>query len=173
MIDSIPKLIQQAHSLAKEKGWWDDERLPAELVCLFHSEISEAFEEYRMGKMATYYTETPQGCKPEGFWVEIADLCIRIGDLMGRMGWVQKRNFARLPRHFQSSQFLFSLHRQVADLIEDGNWNFRGNTRDRLTRILETCLLIAERHDVELWEIIDLKHQYNETRPYRHGGKRA
>lgn len=38
---------------------------------------------------------------------------------------------------------------------------------DALIRILE----LAGAMDVDLEHIIELKHQYNKTRPYRHGGK--
>ena len=40
---------------------------------------------------------------------------------------------------------------------------------DAVIRILDFC----EHHKVDLEHLIALKHQYNKTRPYRHGGKKA
>ncbi len=38
---------KEIHALAREKGWWDEERPIPELLCLIHSEVSEALEAYR------------------------------------------------------------------------------------------------------------------------------
>lgn len=40
---------------------------------------------------------------------------------------------------------------------------------DVVIRIMDTC----EANGWDLEECIRLKHEYNQTRPYRHGGKRA
>jgi len=40
---------------------------------------------------------------------------------------------------------------------------------DCVIRILDTC----EAYGIDLEEVIMLKHRYNVTRPYRHGGKKA
>ena len=38
---------EEVHNTAIDKGWWDFERPVPELLCLLHSEISEALESYR------------------------------------------------------------------------------------------------------------------------------
>ncbi len=107
---SIRSWTKDIHANAVAHGWWDDpERNLPELLCLIHSEISEALEAYRDGEIDTVVHDNG---KPEGFWVEIADAVIRAMDLAGRF-------------------------------------------------------------DVDLEHIIALKHEYNKSRPFRHGGKRA
>lgn len=76
-----------AHALAVEKGWYQDggRNIP-EALCLIHSEISEALEEYRSGECTLTGYQLRIGGKPEGFAVEIADAVIRIADLCGHLG---------------------------------------------------------------------------------------
>lgn len=68
---------KEVHDCALEKGWWDNDRPIPELLCLLHSEISEALESYR--------NNTPEGekhCLSE----ELADLVIRVWDMCGALG---------------------------------------------------------------------------------------
>lgn len=109
----LKDLADAVHNWAKGKGWWDPEQSKTfmEQCTLFHSEISEAVEEWRHGHDPTeiYYAEDG---KPEGIPVELADCLIRILDTSARYG-------------------------------------------------------------IPLEQALAEKMAYNETRPYRHGGKRA
>jgi len=70
MFDIItPKEI---HQCAVDKGWWEEYRPVPELLCLLHSEVSEALEAYR-----NYIPEGEKGCLSE----ELADVVIRIWDM--------------------------------------------------------------------------------------------
>lgn len=64
-------LIGECHSIARSKGWWEDERNDGELIALMHSELSEALEAMRA-----------RGSK-DNIAEELADCCIRIFDFCG------------------------------------------------------------------------------------------
>ena len=117
MLDSeFNALIKQAHKTALEHGWWEEGpgvqvKTFGDYVSLGHTELSEAYEEYRKGYRITeiYYNEDKPD-KPEGIPIEIADEFIRWFDFCGHMG-------------------------------------------------------------IDLLHAILLKMEFNEGRPYRHGGK--
>ena len=105
---TIEEMQKQVHALAKEKGWWptyrengpkevidlDKVNIPEKLM-LMVSELGEALEEYRKGNVDTWFsvdtdplaTETQINNtidkKPEGMWIELADVIIRLLDLAG------------------------------------------------------------------------------------------
>ena len=161
-------LVRVAHGMAVEKGWWDDgiaNRPLEDIVNNFHAEVSEAWEEYRAKRMATWYAD-PQAVlsgtlpKPEGFFVELADLLIRIADAAGahRID-VGEVCFTGPGFRMAANKTILMLH----DLI--AKWKFED--------LIDECLSFAAYNDHDLWATIREKLSYNATRPYRHGGKRA
>lgn len=120
---ALLQLIDDSHARAVRKGWWSGQQDPGgrvepvlveptipEKLALIHSEVSEMLEAYRDGQMATVVSDG----KPEGFWVEAADVLIRLADLAGAMG-----------------------------------------------------------AGPELARAVELKAEFNESRPHRHGGKKC
>ena len=70
----IQDFIHVCHTIAREKGWWENERNEGELIALMHSELSEALEAMRN-----------HGTK-DAIAEELADCCIRIFDYCGARG---------------------------------------------------------------------------------------
>jgi NTP pyrophosphatase (non-canonical NTP hydrolase) len=80
----IRKGIRVCHGAAEEAGWYVDpktgeplDRNIGEMLCLMHSEISEAMEGYRKNLNDTHLPTYPM------ITVELADLLIRAFDLAG------------------------------------------------------------------------------------------
>ncbi len=159
-------LVRVAHGMALEKGWWDDgiaARPLEDIVNNFHAEVSEAWEEYRAGRMNTWYSSfqaVAEGWipKPEGFYVELADLLIRIADAAGAHRIECDEPVSQPVFHTISKNVLF-LHGAIDQF--------------RFWTVASDCFGIAQANNHDLWATIREKLSYNATRPYRHGGKRA
>ena len=66
---NIREMQKKIHKNAINHGWWETERPIPELLCLIHSEVSEALEAYRNGDM-------------QNFSEELADIVIRVFDAL-------------------------------------------------------------------------------------------
>ena len=80
----INDLETASYENARDHGWHDSTRTIGDLICLMHSELSEALEEHRNGRSPSevYFNDTKPN-KPEGIPVELADCIIRIFDFCG------------------------------------------------------------------------------------------
>ena len=65
---TISNWCSDIHLNARNHGWWETERNIPELLCLVHSEVSEALEAYR-------------NSDDKNFCEELADIVIRVFDM--------------------------------------------------------------------------------------------
>jgi hypothetical protein len=88
MKEQINNLVDLCYKRSHEAGWHTDletgklkDRNRAEMICLIHSELSEAMEGERKGLMDDHLPHRPMA------EVEMADAVIRIADYCGRWGY--------------------------------------------------------------------------------------
>lgn len=84
MRKTINELCREAYRNAVDKGWYEEPRSFGDKIALMHSELSEALEDYRNGRLIgeVYF----EGTKPCGIPIELADVIIRIFDTCGYYG---------------------------------------------------------------------------------------
>lgn len=142
---ALNELTAEIHANAKAHGWWDEPRSFGEIVALCHAELSEALEEYRDGRPMMYYNcASEQDCH--------ANCCGVCGEAepVKRFGKVSTALIA--PLCVECDRKPEGIATEMADCI---------------IRILDWCGQMG----VDIGEVIRIKHEYNKTRPYRHGGK--
>jgi NTP pyrophosphatase (non-canonical NTP hydrolase) len=82
LANSLNVLAEEVHQIAKDHGWWEQERNDGELIALMHSELSEALEALRHGNPCSKHIPEFSGAHEE-----FADCIIRILDMAHARGW--------------------------------------------------------------------------------------
>lgn len=171
------------HNLAVEKGWFDGKkRSDDEMTQLIASEICEATEEVRNSK-PDVYANLPASCttqdltqiqeeklKPEGEAVEIADAFIRLLDY----GISENVDINAITENYflQNSENLTTVETfREKSPLESHLQLLRSLISGHPSQFLLEMENYFEARGWDLERIVALKHGYNQTRPYRHGGK--
>lgn len=203
-IKALNEMIPEIHENAIEHGWWEGGRDTAEIYALFHSELSEALEEYRNNKPYLYceahgsdwcqicYGDTCEispeiDClkcfalreesdmvphKPEGTIVELADVVIRIMDYLGESKstffvsetWKGEYDFIKLVSWSHAE-----LSRAFMSNMKNGNFLVEIGFLSEVVSWIGNYALVS---GYDLVDIVKIKHNYNKTRSYKHGGKK-
>ena len=170
----IQELIDDIHKNAVEHGWWETARSKQEIIALINSEWSEALEESRAGHPLVWLGEHD---KPEGIAVELVDGVIRIFDYLGQMGLpeIDEGDVEGLYSHARlgSGTIDANLPEVIAWLHLRTSETITNDLPILTRRQLLTAAMIALRwisdRGLDPIEVIRIKHEYNKTRPYKHG----
>ena len=180
-MSALGEWIEKIHTNAVAHGWWERPRLWSEVRMLVVTELAEAAEEFRSGRMDAWYLSdsgtrvdhgyVPPGRKPEGFPIEIADAAIRLLDYAGFRGVRWDLDDEKCAANGTLVDFphradpLAQLDRIVAILHDEGQYE-----DDTLVWLgVGACFAMANAHGFDLLRYIRLKHEYNVGRPYKHG----
>ena len=200
---NLNKFAREVHANACAHGWWETERDPAEIIALIHSEWSEALEEYRAGRPMVWHEcmdegktleDRPVVCerctecyyygkecrymgrKPEGIAVELIDGCIRILDFAAH----EKANLvfdAISPLQPSLPTLIADLHCYTSNAMNDVGRDYDIIGHDWISESLGAAVYEAFRYiraqGIDPEKTMLEKHEYNKTRPYRHGGKKC
>ena len=131
------------HENAVAHGWWEEERGLPEVLMLCVSELAEALEEFRSGRPMLYYP-----CNAGGLCVDD-----RAGENVTCGSRTYNPDNPETPCTARSKK-PEGVAVELADCV---------------IRIMDYC----GHAGIDIEEAIRIKHEYNKTRPYRHGGKKC
>ena len=171
---NIRDLQREAHAIAKDHGWWDEERSFGDLIALVHSELSEALEAYRLHELETWPSQV--GEIPLGVPYELADVVIRVADMAEWYGL----DLSNLPvsRHYWEDHSPITLNADcsfgdwiciIHRIVASTSWRTSGLSV--LARVVRAVQQMAAHYGIDLDAAIEAKMEYNRGRAYRHGGK--
>ena len=180
----LNKLRDQAYKSACEHGFHDETYSVNHYLCLIISELMEAVEADRIRDYADMdaYEEYEGRITFEENFVrhikntvedELADACIRILDMFGSVKWYNIvdlnkviKEFDSEPKDFFNRYSLFT--EKIYSLVHHMNISqlpvFMVQTLKRIFILAGSLGIDIERH-------IELKMQYNQSRPRLHGKK--
>lgn len=182
------QLCVKQHEAMKEKGFWDVPMRKQKALVLIMSEVMEAVEADRKGRLAdkaAYLHDLTEELDPELDPIfidstmiapfrdhikdtledEIADACLRICDLAGSKGMALGGNI-EFGATFKGAEVTDYAWHICKCLTDDMSTLF-----DRLNEALSALVHLADSLDIDLAWHIEEKMKYNARRPKRHGKK--
>lgn len=190
---------KEIHENAVKHGWYDKPISRAEYEALFHSEISEALEEYRNEMPDVYwncgvtgeicapasecdceYCDAEWECthrdqEPHGIAIELIDLAIRLLDYGAahEIDIPQCTKYSYSKGWFSKDTLILTIagfHEHITLLMGLAEYQ---EQVEHISTILFKIQSYCEDNGLDFETLLHLKHEYNKTRPYRHGGKRC
>lgn len=180
---NLNKLAEEIHAAAVEKGFWDVEEALEKHVAKMHSELSEAVQEDRCGRPLLYVddidvmdriTDPAQfdGRKPEGVAAELADF------VMMALDWAKQRGEMIAPpeevfvagnagdiQNASLAHFVNNLHEGISLIHND----WISCPAIHFAFMVHFVDLWLKARGIDLWQIVQLKMEYNKSRPALHG----
>lgn len=155
---TIAELIEQAHTNAVAKGFWQTENV-GEKLALIATEIME-FED-----------AVTDAARSE----ELADIVIRVFDLCGYLGY-ELSETVLLPRigvDTDARAFAHKAYRHVARATQAHRKGDERGTRSWLSSLVVHCAMYSgtQFYARKLQEEIEKKMEKNRGRPTRHGAR--
>ena len=139
---AILDFAREIHALAVEKGWWRDLRPAEDTFVMIHFELADAV-------------------------IRLLDAAIQYGDY----GDLKP---AKSNEAFETfGCFIERCHEDVV-CAKCGKQMFEavGLFNDGYAALIGRIEAWFEANGMDLWRVCRMKHEYNKTRPYRHGNKR-
>lgn len=194
---NLNDFMKEAHENAVQHGFWDEKKPIEEIMALIHSEWSEALEEYRADR-PMYYKVCKNcgepcmkdGCgdyydgkcelneidpKPEGIAVELIDGVIRIMDYFGAVCKSIEATSEEIEK-LAAEVFLESgydalpeLPVLVGMLHVSTSSSFIEDEPGDMLQCVGSVFLYIRKQGLDPEFILREKHEYNKTRPYKHG----
>lgn len=185
---NLQELAAKVHDNAVKHGWWEKHPSDEHCLMLVISELAEAIEADRKGRMANVawfekmINETPS-CHETAtyeeryaYWFEtyikdtlqdeLADTVIRLLDLAGAHCYNVLRSF--ITRNDLTKQRAFT--ENVWEIVQVvTNSNIPVSVRVILS--IEMVDVLANTYGFNLWWYVEKKMEYNISRPYKHGKK--
>ena len=184
---NLQELAAKVHDNAVKHGWWENNHSDEHYLMLVISELAEAIEADRKGRMANaawfekMINETPS-CHEAAtyeeryaYWFEtyikdtlqdeMADTVIRLLDLAGAHGYEfsYRINECGITRQRAFTENVCEIVQVVT------NSNIQVSVRVILS--IEMVDVLANTYGFNLWWYVEKKMEYNISRPYKHGKK--
>lgn len=192
----INEWVKKAYDNAVKHGWHEEEKSNAHWLMMVCTEVAKAVQADRKGHYMDdldeeglktvlandhggslfnkYYADTIEG-KVES---ELADICIRVFDLMGVCNIEAKDGFSTFDNEVKyAKQHSFTENAiMVTRTIVSCNTTASRSENEEMFFVLYVSVLAsvfewAEALGIDLIQHINLKMRYNESREYHHGNK--
>lgn len=191
----INEWVKKAYDNAVKHGWHEEEKSNAHWLMMVCTEVAEAVQADRKGNYMDdldkeglktvlakdhvglfnkYYSDTIEG-KVES---ELADICIRVFDLMGVCNVEAKDGFFTFDSEVKyAKEHSFTENAMIVTrAVVSCNINSSISVKAEMFCVLYKSILSsvfewAEALGIDLVQHINLKMRYNESREYHHGNK--
>lgn len=147
----------EIHLTAVEKGWWDEERSVAEMLANVHAEVSEAWEDWRIGREEMTFSIRADEY-PRDFDEEVGSAFRTF------INWASAAQNGDEVGELPSGTMATLVNAGVAEPI---------GMEVEIADIIIRCLDILAARGCDVDKVVRTKMNYNKTRARRHGGKRA